>query len=181
QKGKFAGVDNVLVSATGYTGAGGFEIYFETSVSQKIWDTVFESGKPFGIKPVGLGARDTLRLEMGFCLYGNDIDDDTSPLEAGLGWITKFNKDFISKETLEKQKASGVERKLVGFEMMEKGIPRHGYEIKDNMGSVIGIVTSGTQSPSLGKAIGMGYVRPVFAAIDTNVLIKVRDKLLHAR
>ena len=182
-KGEFAGVKNVLISATGYTGAGGVEIYFEdkSDDAAKIWDAIFKAGAAQGIKPVGLGARDTLRLEMGFCLYGNDIDDSTSPLEAGLGWITKFNKGFISKEILEEQKASGVERKLVGFEMMEKGIPRQGYEIKDNMGSVIGIVTSGTQSPSLGKAIGMGYVRPVFAAIDTNVLIKVRDKLLHAK
>jgi glycine cleavage system T protein (aminomethyltransferase) len=182
-KGEFAGVKNVLISATGYTGAGGVEIYFEDKGDDaaRVWDAIFNAGAAQGIKPVGLGARDTLRLEMGFCLYGNDIDDDTSPLEAGLGWITKFTKDFISKEILEKQKTSGVERKLVGFEMMEKGIPRHGYEIKDNMGSVIGIVTSGTQSPSLGKAIGMGYVRPVFAAIDTNVLIKVRDKLLHAK
>lgn len=182
-KGEFAGVKNVLISATGYTGAGGVEIYFEDKDGDavKIWDAIFKAGVAQGIKPIGLGARDTLRLEMGFCLYGNDIDDNTSPLEAGLGWITKFNKDFTAKSILEKQKAAGVERKLVGFEMIDKGIPRHGYEIKDHTGAVIGVVTSGTQSPSLGKAIGMGYVRTAFAGIDTNILIKVRDKLLQAR
>jgi aminomethyltransferase len=182
-KGEFAGVKNVLISATGYTGAGGVEIYFEDKDgdASKIWDAVFNAGAAQGIKPVGLGARDTLRLEMGFCLYGNDIDDATSPLEAGLGWITKFTKDFTSKEIFEKQKAGAVERKLVGFEMTDKGIPRHGYEIKDHTGAVIGVVTSGTQSPSLGKAIGMGYVRTAFAGIDTHILIKVRDKLLQAK
>lgn len=182
-KGEFAGVKNVLISATGYTGAGGVEIYFEDKDGDalRIWDAIFKAGAAQGIKPIGLGARDTLRLEMGFCLYGNDIDDNTSPLEAGLGWITKFNKDFTAKSILEKQKAAGVERKLVGFEMIDKGIPRHGYEIKDHTGAVIGVVTSGTQSPSLGKAIGMGYVRTAFAGIDTNILIKVRDKLLQAR
>ena len=182
-KGEFAGVKNVLISSTGYTGAGGVEIYFENNEgdADKIWDAIFNAGAALGIKPVGLGARDTLRLEMGFCLYGNDIDDTTSPLEAGLGWITKFTKDFTSKEVFEKQKTAGVERKLVGFEMVEKGIPRHGYEIKDQTGAVIGVVTSGTQSPSLGKAIGMGYVRTAFAGIDTNILIKVRDKLLQAK
>ena len=182
-KGKFAGVDNVLVSATGYTGAGGVEIYFEDkeNCAEKIWDAIFAAGSSQGLKPVGLGARDTLRLEMGFCLYGNDIDDITSPLEAGLGWITKFTKDFIAKEILEKQKKEGPERKLVGFEMIEKGIPRHGYEIKDQLGVPIGVVTSGTQSPSLGKAIGMGYVRPAFAAIGTDIYIKIRDKLLQAQ
>ena len=182
-KGKFAGVDNVLVSATGYTGAGGVEIYFEDKdgVAEKIWDEIFEIGKPQGLKPIGLGARDTLRLEMGYCLYGNDIDDHTSPLEAGLGWITKFNKDFTAKQILEKQKAQGIERKLVGFEMTEKGIPRHGYEIKDFSDIVLGVVTSGTQSPSLGKAIGMGYVRKAFTPIDTTIYIKVRDKLLQAK
>jgi aminomethyltransferase len=182
-KGTFAGVNNVLISATGYTGAGGVEIYFEDKDNDavKIWNSIFEIGDPAGIKAVGLGARDTLRLEMGFCLYGNDIDDATSPLEAGLGWITKFNKDFTAKDILEKQKAAGVDRKLVGFEMIEKGIPRHGYEIKDFGGHVIGVVTSGTQSPSLGKAIGMGYVRTPFAGIDTNIYIKVRDKLLQAK
>jgi aminomethyltransferase len=182
-KGTFAGVSNVLISATGYTGAGGVEIYFEDKGddAEKIWNSIFEVGDPSGIKAVGLGARDTLRLEMGFCLYGNDIDDNTSPLEAGLGWITKFTKEFTSKPMFEKQKAAGVERKLVGFEMIEKGIPRQGYEIKDFGGHVIGVVTSGTQSPSLGKAIGMGYVRTPFAAIDTDIYIKVRDKLLQAK
>jgi len=182
-KGKFAGVDNVLVSATGYTGAGGVEIYFEDKDgdADKIWDAIFEAGASQGLKPVGLGARDTLRLEMGYCLYGNDIDDTTSPLEAGLGWITKFTKNFTAKDILAKQKEDGVERKLVGFEMIEKGIPRQGYEIKDYSGTPIGHVTSGTQSPSLGKAIGMGYVRTPFSAIGSEVYIKVRDKLLQAR
>ena len=182
-KGRFAGVDNVLVSATGYTGAGGIEIYFEDKdgAADKIWDAIFEVGTPQGLKPIGLGARDTLRLEMGYCLYGNDIDDSTSPLEAGLGWITKFNKQFTAKEIVENQKAEGVKRKLVGFEMIDKGIPRHDYEIKDFSGMVIGKVTSGTQSPSLGKAIGLGYVSTVFAAIDTKIFIKVRDKLLQAK
>jgi aminomethyltransferase len=182
-KGKFAGVDNVLISATGYTGAGGIEIYFEDkgNDAETIWNRIFEAGGPQGLKPIGLGARDTLRLEMGYCLYGNDIDDTTSPLEAGLGWITKFTKDFTARPILETQKSGGVEQKLVGFEMLEKGIPRHDYEIKDFSGMTIGRVTSGTQSPSLGKAIGMGYVRPVFAAIDSKIYIKVRDKLLQAR
>ena len=182
-KGKFAGVDNVVISATGYTGAGGVEIYFEDTngAADKIWDAIFATGGPQGLKPIGLGARDTLRLEMGFCLYGNDIDDTTSPIEAGLGWITKFNKEFTSKEIFAEQKAEGVEKKLVGFEMIEKGIPRHGYEIKDFGGNTIGHVTSGTQSPSLGKAIGMGYVRTPFAAIDSDIYIKVRDKLLQAK
>ena len=182
-KGKFAGVDNVVVSATGYTGAGGVEIYFEDKdgAADKIWDAIFAAGGPQGMKPVGLGARDTLRLEMGFCLYGNDIDDTTSPMEAGLGWITKFTKEFTAKEIFAKQKAEGVEKKLVGFEMIEKGIPRHGYEIKDYAGETIGHVTSGTQSPSLGKAIGMGYVRTAFASIDSEIYIKVRDKLLQAK
>ena len=182
-KGKFAGVDNVVVSATGYTGAGGVEIYFEDKdgAADKIWDAIFAAGGPQGMKPVGLGARDTLRLEMGFCLYGNDIDDTTSPIEAGLGWITKFTKEFTSKEIFAKQKTEGVEKKLVGFEMIEKGIPRHGYEIKDYAGETIGHVTSGTQSPSLGKAIGMGYVRTAFASIDSEIYIKVRDKLLQAK
>jgi len=182
-KGKFAGVDNVLISATGYTGAGGIEIYFEDkdNAGETIWNAIFEVGTPQGLKPIGLGARDTLRLEMGYCLYGNDIDDTTSPLEAGLGWITKFTKDFTARPLLEKQKAEGLGQKLVGFEMLEKGIPRHDYEIKDFSGATIGRVTSGTQSPTLGKAIGMGYVRPVFANIDTKIYIKVRDKLLQAR
>ena len=182
-KGHFAGVDNVLISATGYTGAGGVEIYFEDKddAADKIWNAIFKAGAAQGIKPIGLGARDTLRLEMGYCLYGNDIDDTTSPLEAGLGWITKFNKDFTAKSILETQKAAGPERKLVGFEMIEKGIPRHDYEIKDFSGMTIGKVTSGTQAPSLGKGIGMGYVSTVFANLDTSIYIKVRDRLLQAK
>jgi aminomethyltransferase len=188
-KGKFAGVENVLISATGYTGAGGVEIYFEDKdgAADKIWNAIFEAGKAQGIKPIGLAARDTLRLEMGFCLYGNDIDDTTSPLEAGLGWITKFSKDFTSKHIFEKQKAEGVKRKLVGFEMIDKGIPRHGYEIfaessgKDAAGNKTGYVTSGTQSPTLQKAIGLGYVGAEFASIDSEIFISVRDKLLKAK
>lgn len=182
-KGKFAGVDNVLVSATGYTGAGGVEIYFEDAdgAADKIWDAIFEAGKVAGIKPIGLGARDTLRLEMGYCLYGNDIDDTTSPLEAGLGWITKFSKPFTNSAYFEKQKADGVTKKLVGFEMLEKGIARHDYDIKDFEGVVIGRVTSGTQSPSLGKAIGMGYVENKYAAVDSEIYISVRNTLLKAK
>ena len=182
-KGKFAGVDNVVVSATGYTGAGGVEIYFEDKegAADKIWDAIFKIGGPQGLKPIGLGARDTLRLEMGFCLYGNDIDDTTSPLEAGLGWITKFTKEFTAKNILEKQKATGLKSKLVGFEMIDKGIPRHNYEIKDASGNKIGYVTSGTQSPSLQKAIGMGYVTVKNAAIDSEIFIAVRDKSLKAK
>ncbi|MEO6489080.1 MAG: glycine cleavage system aminomethyltransferase GcvT [Ferruginibacter sp.] len=182
-KGKFAGVDNVLISATGYTGSGGVEIYFEDKDDNAnvIWEAIFKAGDESGIKPIGLGARDTLRLEMGYCLYGNDIDDTTSPLEAGLGWITKFSKDFISKDILESQKKAGLQNKLIGFEMMEKGIGRHDYEIKDFDGSAIGRVTSGTQSPSLGKAIGMGYVFTKYAAIDTEIFIKVRSTLLKAK
>jgi aminomethyltransferase len=182
-KGKFAGVENVLISATGYTGAGGVEIYFEDKegAADKIWDAIFEVGGPQGLKPIGLGARDTLRLEMGFCLYGNDIDDTTSPLEAGLGWITKFTKEFTAKTKLEKQKTEGIKRKLVGFEMIDKGIPRHHYEIKDAGGNKIGYVTSGTQSPSLQKAIGMGYVAVGNATPDAEVFIAVRDKMLKAK
>jgi aminomethyltransferase len=182
-KGTFAGVDNVLVSATGYTGAGGVEIYFEDSngAADKIWDAIFEAGKSAGIKPIGLGARDTLRLEKGFCLYGNDIDDTTSPLEGGLGWVTKFSKDFTAKEILEKQKAEGVKRKLVGFEMIDRGIPRHDYKIKDADGNEIGKVTSGTQSPSLQKAIGLGYVATAHANFDSEIFVEVRDKLLKAK
>lgn len=182
-KGKFAGVDNVLISATGYTGAGGVEIYFEDKddAADKIWDAIFKAGAETGIKPIGLGARDTLRLEMGFCLYGNDIDDTTSPLEAGLGWITKFTKPFTSSPVFEKQKAEGVTKKLVGFEMLEKGIARNGYEIKTFEGEVIGRVTSGTQSPSLGKAIGMGYVSTAYAAVGTDIYISVRNTLVKAK
>lgn len=182
-KGKFAGVDNVLISATGYTGAGGVEIYFEDKGkdADTIWNAIFEAGASQGLKPAGLGARDTLRLEMGYCLYGNDIDDSTSPLEAGLGWITRFTKDFTARAILEKQKAGGLQRKLVGFEMIDRGIPRHGYEITDTTGEVIGHVSSGTQSPSLGKAIGMGYVRTANAGLGGEICVKVRDKLLKAR
>jgi aminomethyltransferase len=184
-KGRFAGVDNVLISATGYTGSGGVEIYFEDTdgAADKIWTAIFEAGKPAGLKPIGLGARDTLRLEMGYCLYGNDIDDTTSPLEAGLGWITKLNKpvDFTAKDILEKQKTAGIERKLVGFEMIERGIPRHDYLIKDANGNVIGKVTSGTQAPSLNKAIGLGYVTLPHAAIDTDIYIDIRNTPVKAR
>lgn len=182
-KGRFAGIENVLISATGYTGSGGIEIYFEDKdgAADTIWTKIFEEGTPAGLKPIGLAARDTLRLEMGYCLYGNDIDDGTSPLEAGLGWITKFTKDFVAKEILERQKAEGLHKKLVGLEMIEKGIPRHDYEIKESQGAVIGQVTSGTQSPSLNKPIAMGYVDVLYAKIDTNVYIKVRDKLLTAK
>ena len=182
-KGKFAGVDNVLISATGYTGAGGVEIYFEDKEgdAEKIWNTIFEVGTPLGLKPIGLAARDTLRLEMGFCLYGNDIDATTSPLEAGLGWITKFTKEFTAKEILQKQKLEGLKRKLIAFEMIEKGIPRHGYEIKNEAGDKIGYVTSGTQSPTLQKAIGMGYVNSEHAHLGTTIFIAVRDKTLQAK
>jgi aminomethyltransferase len=181
KKGTFAGFDNVLISATGYTGAGGFELYFDNAHAEEIWKKVFEAGAPFGIKPIGLGARDTLRLEMGFCLYGNDIDDTTSPLEAGLGWITKFSKDFVNSSNLEAQKKAGVERKLVGFEMIERGIPRHDYEITDAEGTVIGKVTSGTQAPSLQKAIGLGYVQTSFAKEGTEVWIRIRDNKVKAQ
>ena len=183
EKGLFAGVENVLISATGYTGAGGVEIYFEDKdgAAEKIWNAIFKVGEPAGLKPIGLAARDTLRLEMGYCLYGNDIDDTTTPLEAGLGWITKFTKDFTAKAILEEQKKQGITRKLVGFEMIEKGIPRHGYEIKDFSGRVIGRVTSGTQAPSLKKAIGMGYIDINHVNLDTSIYIKIRDKLLQAK
>jgi len=182
-KGVFAGVDNVLVSATGYTGAGGVEIYFrdENDNANKIWDAIFEAGKSYNIKPIGLGARDTLRLEMGFCLYGNDIDDTTSPLEAGLGWITKFTKDFTSKAIFEQQKVDGVKRKLVGFEMIDRGIPRHDYLIKDAEGNTIGKVCSGTQSPSLNKAIGLGYVATEHTLIDGDIFIEIRNNLVKAK
>jgi aminomethyltransferase len=180
-KGKFAGVDDILISATGYTGAGGFEIYIPNNVAEKIWDAIFEAGKPFGIKAIGLAARDTLRLEMGFCLYGNDINDTTSPLEAGLGWVTKFTKNFVNSENLAKQKEAGVSRKLIGFEMIDKGIPRHDYEIVDGNDKVIGIVTSGTMSPSLKKAIGLGYVPTELSKPGSEIFIKVRDKSLKAQ
>jgi aminomethyltransferase len=181
-KGQFAGVDNVLVSATGYTGAGGVEIYFENQEdhAQRIWDAIFKAGAAHGIKPIGLGARDTLRLEKGYCLYGNDIDDYTTPLEAGLGWITKFSKAFTASEYLQKQKTNGVEKKLVGFEMIERGIPRHDYKIRDLEGNLIGTVTSGTQSPTLNKGIGMGYVLSDHAAPGSEITIDIRDKQLKA-
>ena len=181
KRGKFAGVDNVVISATGYTGAGGFEIYVDNAHAQEIWEAIFKAGEPFGIKPIGLGARDTLRLEMGFCLYGNDIDDTTSPLEAGLGWVTKFTKHFTNSDALEKQKQAGVQRKLVGFEMIERGIPRHDYEIVDVDDNIVGRVTSGTQSPSLQKAIGMGYVTNTFAKEGTEIYIRIRDNKIKAR
>jgi aminomethyltransferase len=180
-KGKFNGVDNVVISNTGYTGAGGFEIYFENEYAEKMWDSIFAAGAEFGIKPIGLGARDTLRLEMGFCLYGNDIDDTTSPIEAGLGWITKFTKDFTNRAAIEKQKTEGVTKKLVGFEMIDRGIPRHDYQIADANGTIIGKVTSGTQSPTLNKALGMGYVNKDFAKADTEIFILIRDKAIKAK
>ncbi len=181
KKGKFAGIDNVLLSATGYTGAGGFEIYVDNEHAEGVWDAIFEAGEPFGIKPIGLGARDTLRLEMGFCLYGNDIDDKTSPLEAGLGWVTKFSKEFTNSEALQQQKQDGLKNKLVGFEMIDRGIPRHDYQIVDAEGNVIGKVTSGTQSPSLQKAIGMGYVKTEFAKEGTEIFINIRDNKIKAQ
>ncbi|MFD2873024.1 glycine cleavage system aminomethyltransferase GcvT [Mucilaginibacter ximonensis] len=181
KKGTFAGIDNVLVSATGYTGAGGFELYVDNEHAQALWDAVFKAGDAFGIKPIGLGARDTLRLEMGFCLYGNDIDDKTSPLEAGLGWVTKFNKEFTNSTALADQKAAGVNQKLVGFEMIDRGIPRHDYEIVDAEGNNIGKVTSGTQSPSLQKAIGLGYVKTEFAKEGTEIFVKIRDNAVKAK
>jgi aminomethyltransferase len=180
-KGTFCGVENVVISNTGYTGAGGFEIYFDNEHAEKIWEAIFEAGKEFGIKPIGLGARDTLRLEMGFCLYGNDIDDTTSPIEAGLGWITKFTKDFTNRAANEKQKTEGVSKKLVGFEMVDRGIPRHDYQIADGNGNIIGKVTSGTQSPTLNIALGMGYVNKEFAKSDSEIFIMIRDKAIKAK
>lgn len=180
--GEFAGCKNVIISNTGYTGAGGFELYFYPSDGMKIWNAIFEAGAAEGIKPIGLGARDTLRLEMGFCLYGNDLDDTTSPIEAGLGWITKFTegKNFTSRALFEKQKAEGVTRKLCAFELVEKGIPRHGYEIADANDTIIGVVTSGTMSPLMKKGIGMGYVIPALAKVGSEIYIKVRNKNLKA-
>jgi aminomethyltransferase len=178
--GTFASVENVVVSTTGYTGAGGFEIYFPNEAANDMWDKIFAAGAEQGIQPIGLGARDTLRLEMGFCLYGNDINDTTSPLEAGLGWITKFSAPFLNSENLKAQKEAGVTRKLVAFEMIDKGIPRHDYEIADASGNVVGVVTSGTQSPSLEKAIGLGYVPTAMTALGTEVFILVRGKSLKA-
>ena len=181
--GDFAGVSNVILSNTGYTGAGGFELYFYPQDSMKIWDAIFEAGEEYGIKPAGLGCRDTLRMEMGFCLYGNDIDDTTSPLEAGLGWITKFveGKNFTNREALEKQKAEGVSRKLVGFEMIDRGIPRHGYNLMDAEGRVIGHVTSGTMSPTRKVGIGMGYVEIAHAKVGTEIYLDNRGRKLKAQ
>ena len=179
--GNFAGVENVLISATGYTGSGGFEIYVKNEDAEKVWDALFRAGAAFGIKPIGLAARDTLRLEMGFCLYGNDIDDTTSPLEAGLSWITKFTKDFTDSDFLLNQKKSGLKRKLVAFEMIDRGIPRHDYLIKDSHNNVIGKVTSGTMSPSRQIAIGMGYVATEFSIVGTEIFIEVREKSIKAK
>lgn len=172
----FAGVEHVIISATGYTGSGGFEIYCKNTEVEQVWNKVMEAGAEFGIKPIGLAARDTLRLEMGFCLYGNDIDETTSPLEAGLGWITKFNKDFVNSDNLKQQKEEGIKRKLIGFELKERGIPRHGYEIMDKDGNQIGAVTSGTMAPSLGKAIGLGYVSVDHSDPGTDIFIQIRKK-----
>ncbi len=178
--GTFAGVEKVIISATGYTGSGGFEIYFRNEDAEEIWNAVFDAGKDFGIKPIGLAARDTLRLEMGFCLYGNDIDDSTSPIEAGLGWITKFTKDFVNSEALKKEKENGPKRKLVAFELDERGIPRQGYDIVDENGKKIGEVTSGTMSPSLEKGIGLGYVPAEVAGIGNKIFIQIRKKAVPA-
>lgn len=177
----FAGVEHAIISATGYTGSGGFEIYIKNEEVEEVWNKVFEAGKDWGIKPIGLAARDTLRLEMGYCLYGNDINDETSPIEAGLGWITKFSKDFINKENLLAQKENGITRKLVAFEMTERGIPRNGYDIVAADGSIIGNVTSGTMSPSLSIGIGLGYVQKEFSKRDSEIFIQVRKKQIPAK
>lgn len=179
--GEMAGIADVIISATGYTGAGGFELYVFNQDAKKLWDAVLAAGEPHGLLPAGLGARDTLRLEMGMCLYGNDIDDTTSPLEAGLGWITKFTKDFVSSEKFAAQKEAGVSQKLVGFEMIDRGIPRHGYEIADLEGNVIGRVTSGTNSPTTGKNIGMGYVPVALASEGSQFAVVIREKLIKAQ
>lgn len=176
----FAGIEHVIISATGYTGSGGFEIYCKNSEVEQVWNKVLEAGADYGIKPVGLAARDTLRLEMGYCLYGNDIDDTTSPLEAGLGWITKFTKDFINSEALLKQKEEGVRRKLVGFQLEERGIPRHGYEIVNDSEQVVGKVTSGTMSPSLNIGIGLGYVPTELSKPGTSIGIQIRKNVVPA-
>ena len=180
--GKIAGVDDVIISSTGYTGAGGFELYFKNDVAEQMWNAIFDAGKEFGIKPVGLAARDTLRLEMGYCLYGNDIDDTTSPIEAGLGWITKFNngRQYIDRDFLMMQKTEGVTRRLRGFVLLERGIPRHGYELVNSEGSEIGHVTSGTMSPTLNKGIGMGYIAKEYSAFGTLVYVKIRNKTIPA-
>lgn len=174
ENGTFAGKENVIISATGYTGSGGIEIYAKNEDIVDIWNAVLEAGKGFGIKPIGLAARDTLRLEMGYCLYGNEINDETSPLEAGLGWVTKFTKNFVNSENIKAEKEAGIKNKLIGFELIDRGIPRHDYEIVDAEGNIIGKVTSGTQSPSLGKGIGMGYVKKDFAAEGTEIYIRIR-------
>jgi aminomethyltransferase len=180
--GDFAGVDHVIISATGYTGSGGFEIYCKNDIAEQVWDKVFEAGADFGIKPIGLAARDTLRLEMGFCLYGNDIDDTTSPLEAGLGWITKLAKDdFIDKDFLANQKEEGIKNKLVAFQMVDRGIPRHDYPIQDANGNVIGRVTSGTMSPSMKIAIGLGYVTKENSTVESEIFIEIRGKAIKAQ
>jgi aminomethyltransferase len=176
----FAGIESVIISATGYTGSGGFEIYCKNEEIQQVWDRVLEAGAEFGIKPIGLAARDTLRLEMGYCLYGNDITDETSPFEAGLGWITKFSKDFVNSEALAKEKEHGPERKLIGFELDERGIPRQGYDIVDAEGKKLGGVTSGTMSPSLGKGIGMGYVPSVLSEPGSKIHIQIRKNAIPA-
>jgi len=180
ERGKFAGCDNVIVSATGYTGSGGFELYFDNKHADKVWDAIFKAGAGEGIVPAGLGCRDTLRLEKGFCLYGNDIDDTTSPIEAGLGWVTKFTKDFIDAETFKKQKEEGVARKLVGFKMEDRGIPRQHYKVMDADGNEIGEVTSGTSSPSLKVGLGLAYVKTEFAKADTEIYIDIRNKAAKA-
>lgn len=176
----FAGIPHVIISATGYTGSGGFEIYCKNEEVEQLWNAVFKAGKDWDIKPIGLAARDTLRLEMGYCLYGNDIDDTTSPLEAGLSWVTKFSKDFVNSEALKTQKEAGVSKKLIGFELTEKGIPRHDYPIMDKAGNLIGKVTSGTMGPSVNKGIGMGYVSTAFSKIDSEIFIQIRKKLVPA-
>lgn len=180
--GRLAGVDNVIISNTGYTGAGGFEIYFYPQFGEQIWNAVFESGQPFGVKPIGLGARDTLRLEMGFALYGHEIDDTTSPIEAGLGWITKpaDGKNLIDSDLIAKQRAEGVSRKLVGFELQERGIPRAHYDLVDVQGNTIGFVTSGTMSPTRKIGIGMGYVKTEFAKVGTEIAVQIRNKAVKA-
>lgn len=180
--GEFAGEKNVIISNTGYTGAGGFELYFYPDAADKIWKTLFEAGAEFGIKPIGLGARDTLRLEMGFCLYGNELDETTSPIEAGLGWITKFveGKNFTNRAMLEKQKAEGTDRKLIGFEMIDRGIPRHGYDLVTETGEEVGVVTSGTMSPTRKIGIGMGYVNPQYSKVGTEIYLDMRGRKLKA-
>ncbi len=180
-KGVFAGVDDVIVSATGYTGSGGFELYVPNSVAKKVWNSLFEAGKTYDIKPIGLAARDTLRLEMGFCLYGNDINDKTCPLEAGLGWITKFSKDFINSDELKNQKEAGVSKKLIGFEMVDRGIPRNGYQINNADGIAIGHVTSGTMGPSVKKAIGLGYVNIDYVSENQDIFLEIRNKQVAAK